>query len=96
MALSNDTINAGREGTSQLKNEAAKLVTAVNEFKSRFDGDENYQKFVSGTEVGAELSEKINTLTSIMTDAIAPSVDSIADKTNSFLDTQEVLNKMSV
>ena len=96
MALTTTTINEGRFGTASLKEEADELIGKAEHLKAVLDADSNFATFVSGTQIGQELNDKLNQLINIMTSSVGPSVQSIAARTDAFLDRQEELNNTGV
>ena len=94
MALTTETINGGRNGVSGIKNELEGLSQACASLKKLISGNENYTTFITKTNIGSTLNEKLDALTTNI-EKIIPTIESINNTTSKFLDRQEELNNLS-
>jgi len=95
MALTAATIESGRFGTASIKNESQRLVDTCNSILSMFGGNADYAQYVSGTKMGSEYDTKFRKLAEQVAQ-INNVCQSLAGKTDSFLDRQEELNNRAV
>ncbi len=93
MALSNGSINNGRARTKDIQkdlNEARKLVGDLRNYLSN---NENYDKFVNGTDFGKNQNDKIQKIIGLLDQNLTAETTNLTAKLNSFFNRQEELNR---
>lgn len=90
MALGTTAIQNARDSLNIIKNNLDAASTSNREFISLFN-DANFQKFVQETNKGKSLNDQLKALSDWLT-SLETVVQSLEDKTNKYLSTQDSLN----
>ena len=90
MALGATAIQNARDSLNIIKKNLDAASTSNREFISLFN-DANFQKFVQETNKGKSLNDQLKALSDWLT-SLETVVQSLEDKTNKYLSTQDSLN----
>jgi len=90
MALGTTAIQNARDSLNIIKKNLDAASTSNREFISLFN-DANFQKFVQETNKGKSLNDQLKALSDWLT-SLETVVQSLEDKTNKYLSTQDSLN----
>ncbi len=90
MALGATAIQNARDSLNVIKKNLDAASTSNREFISLFN-DANFQKFVQETNKGKSLNDQLKALSDWLT-SLETVVQSLEDKTNKYLSTQDSLN----
>ena len=91
MALTTGMINEGRNNVKELYESSMFLTETCEQILNITKSDKDYTIFKEKTEHGRELNEKLEKLIDSV-QKLSPTIQSIAHKTNNFLNRQEELN----
>ena len=92
MALVDSSIITARSSNAKFRATANNMTEAIEEMVSSVKNVPAYETFVSGTEIGGQLHEDLMQLQSAV-QKISDQIYSLAQRTDSFLDRQEMINK---
>lgn len=92
MALTRESVATARETVSQIQSEKSNFASNIGDGLSQLRGNDNYQTFVEGTELGKDLDTKLLLLIDIINGMMDNEVTNIIGITNAFIDVQEQLN----
>ena len=93
MALINENIDKLDEQISLMHDGFNEVSSTVSEMTSFFNNDTNYQVFVSGTQIGNELNEKLKKIIEIAKNLNENEVQNLIKITTQFSQLQRDLNK---
>ncbi len=93
MALTKDGISNMEGEINNIKFVGEQIGNSSGELASGLKNDSNYQIFISGTEIGRELNEKLEKLIGLTKNLTENEVQNITKISNQFLKLQRDLNK---
>ena len=95
MALTNETIQAGRSNNQKVRTYCSQLVDECRNISVMIDSDANFQIFSGQTGLGKRLSNQLNDLVVLLQGSVSDNINQIVDATDKFLNRQEELNNKS-
>ena len=96
MALTKEGIASMENQVGLITGDANRISSTIDSVSTRLKNDTNYQIFVSGTEIGKELNEKLEKVVSVTKSLTENEVQNIIKISNQFLELQENLNSKGV
>ena len=94
MALTTSSVVALRSINSSIGNSSRGIENAAERIIQRLNSDENYKKFVEGTEKGAKLNEEFQKLVALLvSQLVAGALLPLTSTISRFADKQDLLNK---
>ena len=95
MALSKESIENINNKISWLNSTSETLTNTTTSVKAALASDANYQRFVSGTDIGKKLNDDIQVLIDTAKNLNETAVKNLIIRYNSYVQTQEELNEAS-
>ncbi len=96
MALSNGSINNGRERTKKIRSDLNTVRGVFGDLRNYLAQNENYRKFIEGTNFGKVQNDKIQKIMGLLDQNLTAQTTSLTMKLNSFFAYQEELNRKSL
>lgn len=93
MALTNGSISSGRGKTNDIRNELNEARRLVADLKNYLGQNENYSKFVNGTEFGRTQNDKIQKIIGLLDQNLTNETTNLTMRLNDFFNRQEELNR---
>ena len=93
MALTNSSINSGRVKANDVRRDLNEARNLATELKKYLDQNDNYNKFVNGTDFGKMQNEKIQKILGLLNQNLISETTNLIARLNSFFNSQEELNR---
>lgn len=93
MALTNETISAGRSNNASIKNNCSKMIDYCIDVDSIIKGNADFQVFSEKTGFGDTIGKSLNDLFLLIKTNVSKSIEQITNETDRFLNYQEELNR---
>ncbi len=92
MALTNGAIQFVRENIENIKNYSNYIAEQLEPSRTKLNSDNNYQVFITGTEIGKELDDKLQKLIDIIKNLNETEITNANKICSDFVSLQDVLN----
>ena len=96
MALSNGSINNGREITKKIRKDLNSARSSAGNLKVFLSQNANYNLFVTGTNYGNLQNQKIQKILGLLDQNLSAQTTNLIMKLNGFFDYQEELNNKKI